>query len=414
MYPIIHDFKADNLTSRGYGALIDCISADVSEELNGGFTLEIKYPLHGARAEYLIPGNIIVAKPSHDQPPQAFRISQVKRSLTNSITAYANHISYDLSGYLTRTASSFSSLTDTIAYMNTLDWSSQAGDAVYHQFSFDTDMSSNAVFRSDGLQSLKAWMGGHEGSLIDIYGGEWAYDNFNCSLKERRGEDTGIRVSYGKNLAEYVKEQTNSLFSHVVAYWAKNDITVCSDFVSVGAGSPFKAVYYNATDKYESQPTVAQLNAIAATIKPSEDQTITVTPAQIGDIIGLGDSVYICYEGIFTTRVVKATWDVLTDQYKKWELGTKKANITETIKSISSSGDGMKVKSKSYSGTLNTYGCIQTDLKPDAIVLDAKTVSGTSFQCTPLIAGGWWWVRAVDWATGNKGSGNISVTVDYI
>lgn len=337
-YPTIHGFDGNDLETQGYGALSDCISAEVTEELNGGFTLEMKYPLHGIHNEYLIPGNIIMAKPSHNQSIQPFRIHQVKRSFGSSIVVYANHISYDMSGYPIRSARNYNSLAETIAAMNAFDWSSTAGAAAYHKFTFETDKTSSAAFSIAGTQTLRSWMGGQEGSILDTYGGEWSYDNFKCFLASRRGEDNGIRISYGKNLAEYVKEQNNSVYSHICAYYVKNEEAVYSDFVETGAICAFRVLYYDASKYFDNAPTVAQLNTIAATQKPNESQTITVTPAQIGDVIGLGDTVYICYENVFTTRVIKTVWNVLADNYTKLELGTKKAGITDTIKSLSGSG----------------------------------------------------------------------------
>lgn len=335
-YPTIHGFDGNDLETQGYGALSDCISAEVTEELNGGFTIELKYPLHGIHNEYLIPGNIIMAKPSHNQSIQPFRIHQIKRSLGNSINVYANHISYDLSGYPMTSAQTYNSLADVISAMNNASWST--GSAIYHQFTFETDKTSSAAFSIAGTQTLRSWMGGQEGSILDTYGGEWSYDNFKCFLASRRGEDNGIRISYGKNLAEYVKEQNNSVYSHICAYYVKNEEAVYSDFVETGAICAFRVLYYDASKYFDSAPTVTQLNAIAATQKPAESQTITVTPAQIGDVIGLGDTVYICYENVFTTRVIKTVWNVLADNYTKLELGTKKAGITDTIKSLSGSG----------------------------------------------------------------------------
>lgn len=337
-YPTIHGFDGNDLETQGYGALSDCISAEVTEELNGGFTIELKYPLHGIHNEYLIPGNIIMAKPSHNQSIQPFRIHQVKRSFGSSIVVYANHISYDMSGYPIRSARNYNSLAETIAAMNAFDWSSTAGAAAYHKFTFETDKTSSAAFSIAGTQTLRSWMGGQEGSILDTYGGEWSYDNFKCFLASRRGEDNGIRISYGKNLAEYVKEQNNSVYSHICAYYVKNEEAVYSDFVETGAICAFRVLYYDASKYFDTAPTKAQLNAIAATQKPNESQTITVTPAQIGDVIGLGDTVYICYENVFTTRVIKTVWNVLADNYTKLELGTKKAGITDTIKSLSGSG----------------------------------------------------------------------------
>lgn len=339
MFPTIHSFEANDLTTQGYGALSDCISCDVTEELNGAFTLEMKYPLKGIHYEQLIPGNVIVAKPSHNQSAQPFRISDVKQSFANSITVYANHISYDMSGYTLRLPRSYNSLADVISDMNSFDWSGQGG--VYHDFTFDTDMTSSHPFSMPALQTLRSWMGGQEGSIIDVYGGEWIYNGFSCFLTSRRGEDTGIRISYGKNLAEYEKERSNNEYSHVCAWWKKSDTTVVSDLVPTGVNCTFRVAYTDASKEYENQPSTAQLNQSAtnaiAKLNPIPT-TIKVTPAQIGnDVIGLGDSVLICYESVFKTRVIKTVWDALAGEYKTLELGTKKASIADTIKSLSGS-----------------------------------------------------------------------------
>ena len=339
MYPTIHNWSGNDLNTKGFGALADCISCLVTEELNGGFTLELQYPLKGQCSEHLTPGNIIMVKPSHNQGLQPFRISEVKQSFSNSITVYANHISYDMSGYNLRASRNCNSLAEVIAMINDFDWSDQ-GAGAYHDFTFATDMTSNKSFHQDGLNTLRAWMGGKEGSIIDTYGGEWIYDGFTCFLASRRGEDTGIRISYGKNLAEYEKERTNNEYSHVCAYWKKSETTVFSNNIATGVNCTFRVAYYDASKEYENQPSVAQLdvsatNAIAG-INPIP-QTIKVTPAQIGgDIIGLGDTVLICYDSVFQTRVIKTVWDALAGAYETLELGTKKENIADTIKSLSS------------------------------------------------------------------------------
>ena len=336
MYPIIHDYAATDLTSQGYGALSDCILCEVTEELNGAFTLELQYPLHGLHAQYLVPGNIIVVKPNHSQARQPFRINEVKKSFSNNIQVNANHISYDLSGYPVRAAATYTNLASVISAMNSMAWST--GSAVFHQFSFDTDMTGSATFNMAGVQSLRSWMGGQEGSIIDIYGGEWEYDNFNCYLLQRRGRDTGIRISYGKNLGEYERQRDYSEYSHVCAYWKKSDVTVYSDLVATGLSSTFRCAYVDASNDYEDQPTVSQLNSYATTKISGMNmlpQTLTITPAQIGnDVIGLGDSVLVCYESVITTRVIKTVWDALAGSYKSMQLGAKKANISDTIKAL--------------------------------------------------------------------------------
>lgn len=416
MNPTIHSFEGQDLDTRGLGTLIDCVSCDVAEELNGAFTLEMKYPLHGKYADYLVPGNIIMARPNHVQAAQPFRIRQTKRTLGNSIAVYANHISYDLSGYPYTAGASLTSLAAVISALNNkmVDLADVAVDMPFNAFNFDTDMSSNVIFSMKGASSVKAWMG----AMVETYGGEWEYDRFNCDFVTRRGAETSARISYGKNLIEYAKEQNDEKYSDVCAYYDKNGIVACGPFVPTEEACQFRVLYLNVTEQFpDLPPSSAQLSSAAMEYINSNDflaDSIVVTPSQIGMSVGLGDTVNVFYDTVYTTRVVKTVWNALLDEYSKLELGTIKPNIADTIKSISSSGESIKVKSKEYSGTLNNYGCIQTDLRPSTVVLDAKTVNGTSFQCTPLIAGGWWWIRAVDWVTGNKGSGSISATVDYI
>lgn len=348
MFPTIHKYDGMDLTTQGYGSLSECISCEVTEELNGAYTLELTYPLNGLHSEYLVTGNIIVAKPNHTQSKQPFRISEVKKSFANNIQVYANHICYDLSGFPVRSAYSYNNLTAVIQGMNDISTNMQLQawplSAQFHAFEFSTDMTSSKAFSMDALQTLRAWMGGQDGSILNVYGGEWVYDNFSCFLTSRRGQDTGYRISYGKNLAEYEKDRNYTEYSHACAYWKKSDVVVYSDITPTGIDCAFRCGYIDATSAFDSQPSVAQLNSyvsgeIATMVFGA--QTITVTPAQLGnDVIGLGDGVLICYETVFNTRVVKTIWDVLIGQYKTLQLGTKKVSITDTIKSLTTAPNG--------------------------------------------------------------------------
>lgn len=358
MYPTIHDYAATNLQSQGYGALADCIDCTVTEELNGAFTLELTYPLNGINSQYLSVGNIVVAKPSHNQTRQPFRISEVKKSFANNIQVYANHICYDLSGYPIRSAYTLTSLANVISTLNGLTWTT--GSSPYHQFEFGTDITSAKTFTMPATQTVRSWMGGQDGSILDVYGGEWVYNNFSCFLKSRRGTNTGYRISYGKNLAEYEKQRDYTEYSHVCAYWKKSDTTVSSDLISTGISCAFRCAYIDATSSYNTQPSTAQLNSYASGQVSSMNfgaQTITVTPAQIGnDVIGLGDSVLICYESVFQMRVIKTVWNVLTGTYNSLQLGSKKTSITDTIKSLSTSPNGESGSSTNQADYITEQG----------------------------------------------------------
>ncbi len=409
MIPVLYNYSETAFTSRGIGALSDCVSCVVSEELNGGYTVELKYPKNGVHQENLLVRNIIVCSPNKYKDREAFRIYKVDRRLKDYITVYANQLSYDLSGYIAYPCSGYvtswslnlresapSGTTIKVIYENdafvvlssqtisgvvwiqiklysdgTVGWcdstytylydgATSLADAIQHlntcagDFTLSTNKSSSTAFKMDVPASVRSWFGGKEGSLIDVYGGEWEYDFFNCNLLTARGSDTGLRISYGVNLAEYIRQNEDNMYSHVMAYYASNDeagnlTEAHGDEVATGATSIHRTLLLNVTSEYQNGtvPTAAQLTTYATnyvTAHRSEligdAQTITVTPEILNtQEIDMGDTVHVIYDDeMITTRVIKTVWNALADKYDSVVLGTKKTSIAETIKSLSTSG----------------------------------------------------------------------------
>lgn len=344
MIPVLYANNETAFTTRGLGALSDCVSCTVTEELNGGYTLELKYPKNGMQQEYLLVRNIIVAQPNRSKDREAFRIYKVDRRLKDYITVYANQLSYDLSGYVIRPVA-IADLAQTIYYFN-----SQASP-----FSITTDKTSSTPFYSmHEPASIRSWFGGKEGSLIDVYGGEWEYDFFDCNLATVRGADKGLRISYGVNLAEYIRQNEDNMYSHVMAYYASQDEAGSwteshGNEVATGATDIHRVLLLDVTSDYQNGtvPTAAQLTTYATNYVTAhraelvgDSQTITVTPEILNtQEISLGDTVHVNYmDEALSTRVVKTVWDVLADKYTSVVLGTKKTSIAETIKSLSTNG----------------------------------------------------------------------------
>ena len=283
MIPIVYPSTETAFTSRGYGALADCISCSVTEVLNGEYTLKLKYPKSGINEEYLAVRNIIVCSPNYTTEREAFRISKVNRSLRDSITVWANQLSYDLSGYVA--TPKIGTTTDTMnlrasapdgaiiteipvgTKLKVLGSATVSSNVWYHveyvtnpaingwclsyymsladgtyphtaysleeaieflnlssgDFGISTDKTSDADFTIDMPSSVRSWFGGKTGSLIDIYGGEWGYSFFDCVLNSRRGADNGARISYGVNIAQYLKEISDTAYSAIVPYFAKQN-----------------------------------------------------------------------------------------------------------------------------------------------------------------------------------------------
>ena len=51
-------------------------------------------------------------------------------------------------------------------------------------------------------KSVRACLGGTEGSLMNLWGGEFEWDNFKIIHHQGRGRDNGVTIEYGKNLTK--------------------------------------------------------------------------------------------------------------------------------------------------------------------------------------------------------------------
>ena len=340
MIPIVFDWHETQFgNARGFGTLTGCTAAKVTEEINGAFTLEMQCFNDSENVENLAPRNIIWCKPSATMSNQAFRIVKTKRTLKNQITVYANHISYDLTGIpcLPFTATGVNSALSNLHSLGGL-----LGFGM--NFTFRTNVeNTTSTFKVDVPSSVRSWFGGKTGSIIDVFGGEWEYNNFYCTLKEQRGVDNNIRISYGVNLANYEKERENMAYTHVMAFVNKSGTITSSDPQETGVSAPAKTMFLNITSLYPSStPTKAQLDTYAQNYIDShksilkDTQTIKIDPFLFEDqVVGLGDTVHVAYGGeMADVRVVKTVWDVLADRYSSIEMGVQKQSIATTIKNL--------------------------------------------------------------------------------
>lgn len=162
MIPILFDSKATSFTTNGIGRLSDCISCVVREERNGPFECEFTYPVTGKHYEDIKLSNIVVVKPSPNQSLQAFRIYRVSRPIGGVVTVYLRHISYQLS-FIPFKAFSASSLAGALAGFKT-----NALEPC--PFTLTADFTSSSSYAVPLPASIRSYLGGREGSIIDVYG----------------------------------------------------------------------------------------------------------------------------------------------------------------------------------------------------------------------------------------------------
>lgn len=348
MKPLIFRASESDFRNQGQGTLADCISCKVTEELNGSYELELTTPKDGLHSEYCVARNIIVCRASYSKQRQAFRIYKVKQDINRTLTVYARHISYDLSNYPVYPIS-YSMLKGSIEGIN-----KSIPYDLHCPFKIAAHMpDKEGQFRVTVPSSARSWLGGQQGSIIDVFGGEWDWDNYNIVLRTQRGNGSETSpvttIKYAKNLTKYDKEVcSDSQYSHIIAIWKKGQ----DDGIDVAYSDPahvknvtnqIRYGYYDASAEFDEKPSKETLNLIAgreASGKKGRFETnISIDFVQLdNERIELGDFVRIYNDrDNYVSRIIKTEWNVLLDRYETVEVGDKKANIVDAIQSLNSS-----------------------------------------------------------------------------
>lgn len=363
-------FKADatKFNTLGIGRLTRCVSCIVKEEINGAYELEMTVLSDEPFIEYIQVSNIIAVKPNMTDPVQAFVIEEIKRNIKGEIEIYGTHVAQHRAKLIPVGRFAASALAGVIAHLNT------RGTLEPSPFTFKTDMTSTSGFAQNIPKSLRDVMGGSEGSILDVYGGEYSYNNFDVLLTSKRGKNAGARVIYGKNMTSFDQENVfdwDDSATGVLPYWATSEGV--ADVIGDIQYSRYVNLYpYNKTvtvdfsDKFDEMPTKAELEAVAATWINSKglpsmtlevgldqyDMTFAeVNSLQLGDAVTVVNSMYnVNYQ----SRVVGYEFNVLAESYNSLTVGTKKLTIAEVIAqtaAVTIKKEGLNVSQES-SGTL--------------------------------------------------------------
>lgn len=361
MIPILYPSNETAFASLGYGKLSDATECTVTEERNGEYTLELKYPVNGIHYGDIAIGRIVYAVPHDGADPDGFRIYKISKPLSGIVTISAEHLSYQLSHIPVRP---FTATTCPQA-MTLLKTASMESNP----FTFWTDKTTAATYNQTEPASIRSRLGGTDGSILDVYGGEYEFVGYTVKLWQSRGSNRGVTLRYGKNITD-INEEDNieSTYTGVVPYYKSSDGTV------VMPDSPVESEY---ADKYPFRRTkVVDLSSkFTGTTAPTKDQLTAAGQSYIKansvgvpsvsikvefeplwqteeykDIaplerVWLCDTVTVYFDklGIETSaKVTKTVYDVLKDRYDSITLGDN----TNTLASALTSTDSQLAKDR--------------------------------------------------------------------
>lgn len=352
MIPILFAPSATSFTTNGIGRLSEMISCEVTEERNGVYELTATIGTNAKHYADIVHSAIIGVIPHDGGNVQAFRIYKISKPIGGIITINAQHISYELSHIPTRP---FTAANVSAALAGLKTNSMQA-----NPFTFWTDKSTIANYKQSKPESIRARLGGQQGSILDVYGGEYEFDNYTVKLWNNRGSDRAVTLRYGKNITDIKQEENiQNTITGIVPYWCGGDdeVVYYNGIVeaSTAANFPYRrSVPYDFSGDFQSAPTAEQLrqraeryiirNSIgipAVSIKVSfvalwqTEEYKDIAPLQR---VNLCDWVTIQFERLGISakaKVIKTVYDVLTERYKTIELGEARTDFASYVVGLS-------------------------------------------------------------------------------
>lgn len=376
MIPILFYSEATAFNTNGIGRLTDILSCTVTEERNGVYECEFTYPITGIRYDEIKQGRLIVCTHDDKRDLQPFRIYRKSAPINGVVTFNARHISYDLANVILKPFTA-TSVAAALAGFTTNAMSE-------NRFTFWTDKATEANFKVEYPISVKAILGGMEGSILDIYGGgEYEWDKLTVRLYQDRGVDSGVTIRYGKNMTDIIHEiDTGDMYNAVVPYWrdsssgtviygdivggaiSTNDTATWTDesrtIMKDENGTAFEFEYGRvlvvpmdlSTAFGEGvTPTKTQLTNKAAQKLANGDQYLPKERIKVDFVqlwqtdeyanvavlqrLSLCDTVSVYYPALGVNavkqKVIRVVYNVLLDRYDSMELGAAKTSFASTI-----------------------------------------------------------------------------------
>lgn len=348
MSMILFPSGATTFETQGLGSIIDAISCNVHEVLNGEYELEMQYPITGLQYNNLQNRRIIYSKHDPYSDPQPFRIYRITRPMNGIISIYARHVSYDLAGIPVGVFDANNAQSAMQGLKN--------NSLVANPFIFETTMPTVADFSCQYPQPCRNLLGGQEGSILDVYGGEYEWDEWTVHLQSRRGLDNGVRITYGKNLIDIEQDENiANMKTGIVPYWinSENGEVIYSSPQIIQAPGEFNfssVVPVDFGDKFESQPTPEQLadagqqyvtnNKIGVPTVSIDlsfaqlEQYSLYESTEALERVRIGDTVYVFFAQLginVSSRIVETNYDPILNRYNSVSVGSVRANIAGTI-----------------------------------------------------------------------------------
>ena len=412
MMPIIYESTETAFISNGLGRLYDCSSCVVTEERNGIYECDFDYPVDGRNYDLIQVGRIIGVTHDETGDIQPFDIVSFTRPINGIVAFHCVHISYRQS-YMTVTGKNITTLASAFTLLKN-------NATPKNPFEYITDKSSSGTVKSaDGVpKTVKQMLGGVEGSILDTYGGEYEWDKWQVILHSSRGQVRDFSVRYGVNMLTYNEEyDASNCYSACIPYWTDGTVTIVGNKQTNSGVTPSgreQCIPLDVSDKFEAQPTKAQVNATGLSVMNGENPTVPAQNIEVSFVrlqdmgeyelyenllqCGLCDTITVVFPDFNSSgqfKIVKTVWNVLKGKYDSMELGNLSTTLSEALGLGEKSGGGV-VKIQ--------HGFIDFATIPSHSTVDVEVTFEEAFPAAPNV------VACLN-SSGGYGVGSLSVGV---
>lgn len=354
MIPVLYEHNETTFTSFGIGVLKDTTSCLVTEERNGTYELVLKYPINGSLYSEITKERIVRVQVNDNKSIQAFRIYRITAPISGTVTIYAQHISYDLSGV---SVMPFTLTGNPTVLMNKVF--SQADCST--NFSFQTNISGSGKLEFKEPRTIRSLLGSKENSLLALFGGEFEWDNFIIKLRSARGSDNGISILYGKNLTKLEhNSDLSDVYTHLCPYAIYQDdngddvtLKLTEKVLPIVTTSNVNKTLIKdfSSEMKDLEKTEANLRTVAnayltENVIGIETPNITLSFEELRNQLGysnlqerinLCDLVTVKYPELgvnVKTKIVKVVYDTLKEKFKTITLGAIKASLEDRVSNL--------------------------------------------------------------------------------
>lgn len=372
-YPILYKANETNFEHLGVSVLSDASKCHVSREKNGIYILEFDYPVNGKDVDKIKEGMYIKSDAGYRTKNQRFVVSKITKT-QNEFKIYCQHISQ-----VKTTMNAIRpdiTLTNVSAMGALTAWRDNLLDS-REEFFVQSDIGTlnSTTWKVENIENARDALGGKAGSILDVWGGEYEFDNLNITLHKSMGIDNPTIIAYGKNLLDLEQEQSIlETYTSVFPFKKYTDdnnreqlITLPEILLDSTHLNKFthRRILKVDFSSDENLKTVEQLRSKAKSYIKNNNVGVPKTNLKINyqdlskvegvfdnpalEQIDLCDRLKVYYSelGILNenAKVVKVIWDVILEENHEIEVGDGRSSFTDSnsakIESLQAQNDSI-------------------------------------------------------------------------